>query len=130
MESCFQMILGNFPFESLLKGNILFGTVLFFVYNIMILFVLINMFLTILVDNYHETKKDSSRMDDEDPNLYQYIKSLFFSLVSKEKFNSRNGENNLDSSFRDGITLFPNKINQLLMKIEKVFDCVFSSFLT
>jgi polycystin 1L2 len=77
METCFQMILG--------RGSILFmdkygnydtiGICLFIVFAICIIFILMNIFLTIINESYVEACKDVS-LDNEDPEMFEYLKSL------------------------------------------------------
>jgi hypothetical protein len=128
MSTCFEMILGKFAIQRLIDANGLFGTTLFFTYNILIVFVLINIFLTILIDNYNEVKADSSFLDDQDPDLYEYLKSLFYSFVPK-KIGLHNEENKLQHyEYKDSIALFPSKINRLLFKIDKVLYFSYCDF--
>jgi hypothetical protein len=114
------MFLGKFAIDSLINANGFFATVLFFAYNIMICFILINTFLTILIDNFNEVKANSSHMDEEDPNLFEYLKFQFYSLVP-EKFNQKYNKNQIQRfEYVDPVTNFPNKMNKLILKVQKV----------
>jgi polycystin 1L2 len=120
MVTCFEMFLGKFAIDSLINANGFFATVLFFAYNIMICFILINTFLTILIDNFNEVKANSSHMDEEDPNLFEYLKFQFYSLVP-EKFNQKYNKNQIQRfEYVDPVTNFPNKMNKLILKVQKV----------
>lgn len=54
----FGMTLGDFDFPALLQANRIFGPIFFFSYVVLILFILINVFLSIIVDTFNEVNRD------------------------------------------------------------------------
>jgi len=120
METCFQMVLGKFEVDSLIEANALFGTTLFILYNILVVFMLVNMLVSILTDNYAEVKMNSSFLDDEDPDLFKYVKSIVTQFLPKDKNKPDfHMQNNVDLTYKDSVGIFPIKINKLLNKVEK-----------
>lgn len=85
------------------------------------------MLVSILTDNYADVKIDTSFLDDEDPDLFRYIKSVIyeFSPFKSNKLEFK-AENNTDLTYKDPINLLPRRINKLINKIEKVFLFIFS----
>jgi hypothetical protein len=116
------MVLGKFEVDSLIEANALFGTTLFILYNILVDFLLVNMLVSILTDNYAQVKMDSSFLDDEDPDLFKYVKSIVTQFLPKDKNKPDfHIQNNVDLTYKDSVALFPNKINKLLNKVEKSY---------
>lgn len=54
----FGMTLGDFDFPALLQANRIFGPLFFFSYVVLILFILMNVFLSIIVDTFNEVNRD------------------------------------------------------------------------
>jgi hypothetical protein len=118
METCFQMILGKFEVDSLIQANAFFGTTLLIVYNIFVVFILVNILISILIENFAEIKMDNSLLNEEDPDLFNYLKSAITQFLPKSKNDSRV---DINSDYKSSIDLFPNKINRLLNKIERSY---------
>jgi hypothetical protein len=81
MSACFQMMLGQFNagIFSPDAGSFL-RPILFVIFNISIVFVMINVMITILNEHY-QTARLSCELDIEDPELYNYFRSLLNSKV-------------------------------------------------
>ena len=117
METCFQIILGKFDVSSLISSNAVFGPLFFSFYNIVVVFMLVNIFLTILIEHYNQAKVTND-LYLEDPELLDYIKHKFTSFISKMKFNNRNKETP-KVKYLNHIDTFPKEINEQITKIEK-----------
>ena len=121
METCFRMILGHGASLFMDKyGNYdIMGIFLFFCFIVCIIFVLMNIFLTIIYDSYVEACK-STTLDNEDPELFSYLKSLLFSIFYWR--NSQKKENNFYLSIWDGLSA---RIEEIFKKFEKVLCFLF-----
>ena len=53
-ETCFEIILGKFNADKFLNSGSFIGPFIFVAYNIVIVFVMTNLFVSILIDNYEE----------------------------------------------------------------------------
>ena len=118
MESCFQIILGNFDVRPLINSNAFFGTLFFTVYNIVVVFMLINIFFTILIEHYRQAKKTNDLFL-EDPELLDYIKHKFSYVLSKMKKKNQNKESSR-VNYSNHLETLSKQINQLIIKIENV----------
>jgi len=123
METCFQMVLGKFEVDMMIKANALFGTALFILYNLVVICVLMSMFLTIIADNYSEiARNDDFILAEEDPDLYEYLKEKMIFLIPKAFLPKRFlNENKIKStSYKYPSEIFPQKVNELLCHIHQV----------
>jgi len=117
METCFQMILGH--------GGVLFvdkygnydiaGICLFFCFIVCIIFVLMNIFLTILYDSYVEACNDTT-LDNDDPELFAYLKSLLASIF----FCFKNENEKIKPFYFDIWDGLPSRFDVIIKKWEKV----------
>ena len=118
METCFQIILGKFQIDIMIKSNALFGSICFVLYNIIIVFVLVNLLISILTDYYNMTRM-SNVLENEDPEILEYMSSLLSSLFKlKNKNDEENGENKKRS---DKIAMFRKSVDNLVTKILKLY---------
>jgi hypothetical protein len=117
MGTCFQMVLGKFEVDVLIKSNALFGTILFILYNLVIVCVLLSMFLTIIADYYSEiSKEDDFILEEEDPEFFEYLKEKFLFLIPSSYLKNDNEEIALKSHSET----FPEKVHQLVRYINRV----------
>jgi hypothetical protein len=81
MSTSFQILLGKFNANifSPDSGSIL-KPILFVSFNISIVFIMINIMITILVEHY-QTARVSNELDIEDPGLFNYMKCILDSIV-------------------------------------------------
>lgn len=94
METCFQMLLGKFQINDILNGDKTFGPVVFVLYNIIVSFILVCIFLTILMEHYADACKNPN-FDEDELELYRYFKEIidrYFSFVRKEHDDGLVGE--------------------------------------
>jgi len=108
METLFQLILGKFDVLPIIKANAALGSVFYILYNILVVFMLINIFFSILTDNYNEARM-SNDLDRQDPELFSYCKSLLGRV-----FNKNSGKQGNPPVYVDPMTSLPRKIDRFL----------------
>ena len=113
METCLQLILGKFDVSPIIKSSPILGSVFYIVYNIIIVFTLINIFITILIEHFNEAKLCTD-LDRVDPDLISYLKFLFDGLFKS------NSDTKSESKIEEPISQFSNKIEKLILKCDKV----------
>ena len=98
MKSSFQMIMGKHSYLFNASNNIL-EPCLYVLFVVCILFIMLNIFITILYDNYVLACNDKD-LDKEDPELFDYLKQLFGSFflgkmkkIRKNLFTVNSGTN-------------------------------------
>jgi hypothetical protein len=118
METCFTIILGKFDSKVFLESTL--ALLVFVAYNIVILFVFINLFVAILIENLHLTQKNKD-LDREDPNLFSYLKWQFLYFINKlaHKFNVCSIKEKSFSEKKKETILF--RFNRLFNRLQKVF---------
>ncbi len=123
METCFQMVLGKFEVDMMIKSNALFGTVLFVLYNLVVVCVLMGMFLTIIADNYSEIAKENNlSLEEEDPDLFEYLKEkVQFLIPSSLKSGANTDQEHLNhGTLKTASEDFPQKVHKLIQYVNKV----------
>ena len=80
MATCFQIILGKFNSDTFFKADTILGPFIFMAYNICIVFVMLNIFITILLEYFNLARNDHD-LDRGDPELFKYLKSILSPLL-------------------------------------------------
>jgi hypothetical protein len=119
METCFQIILGKFDVRQLLESNAVFGPLIFSLYNIIIVFLLVNIFISVLTDHYSQVKENKD-LNLHDPEILDYLK-LKFRSISELFYTHKRNEKELSKYVYENITeTFQKKIDELMQKIVKI----------
>ena len=114
METCFQIILGKFNSTVFTGSSSALGPIIFIVYNIIIVFVFINLFVAILIENFYFVQNNEN-LESEDPELFLYLKSLVnYYIIDWIKSKNKNEINNIKSNLKD------NKNNAILHRIDNL----------
>jgi hypothetical protein len=125
METCFQIILGKFNSNIFILANTVLAPILFAFYNIVILFVMLNIFVTILIDHYNLTKQDDT-LYKKDPGLFNYIGSIFKPLLFWRKESSRKNKDHVYLEIIDGL---PSRFDNIIERFNKVSFFIYWFFL-
>ena len=80
MMTCFQMLIGKFNYPQMQKSNPIIGPLIFFIYNCVILFLMISMFQTILTKAFQFVRKHIDEVSD-DKTMMQFIINRFFTVT-------------------------------------------------
>ena len=116
METLFQLILGKFQVASMLSTHAFLGSLFYIAYNIMIVFLLINIFVSILIDNYNLVRKNNE-LDLNDPNVFEYIKSVIYSRLG---FLKKQTQQKNVFVYVDTLSSFTKTVDELIYKLDKV----------
>lgn len=65
LETLISVMLGKFSYVSLERTNRVLGPIMFFFYSIGVVFILINMFLSIIIENFKKVKQDNDLQSNE-----------------------------------------------------------------
>lgn len=126
METCFNIMLGKFQFSPLLKANTIFGPLIFGFYNLIMVFMLLNIFISIIGRTYLIVKNDSNKHFAENDILFYMKNRLWRMLFGSSKRNRLNENMNRkerqanNESFMDNIILFPEKLDHLTYLVTEV----------
>jgi polycystin 1L2 len=115
METCFQIILGKFNSNSFLLANSVLAPILFAAYNIVILFVMLNIFVTILIDHYNLTKQDEN-LYAQDPGLFNYI----FSALKPLMFWRKESPKITNPVYLEIIDGLPSRFDDIMIRFNRV----------
>ena len=118
METCFQLILGKFDVTPIINSSPVLGSVFYMIYNVIIVFTLINIFIVILTDHFKEAKLcgDLERVD---PDLLGYFKFMLDRLFEKQETDAKTVK---EYKKHDHINIFSVKIEELALKFDKVIE--------
>ncbi|XP_070579640.1 polycystin-1-like [Ptychodera flava] len=65
IESLFSTLLGKFNFEDMVNANRILGPLFFFHYVLLVMFILLNMFLSIINEGFSAVKAENDKMENE-----------------------------------------------------------------
>lgn len=90
LNTCMQMVMGKGSFLFIDKNGDydLKGICLFYIFVICVIFILMNIYLTIVNESYAKACDDMNSVDRDDPHMFEYISSIlrsFFTVVSKDR---------------------------------------------
>ncbi len=109
-----SMILGKFDALEFFKVNSVYSPltpIVFVFFNISIVFVMLNMFVSTLIDYFHKAKGDTD-LDRTDPNLGDYLRTILasiFQIFTSKRRAIANSNQNLEEKF-----------DMILVRIEQV----------
>ena len=110
MTTCFQIMLGKFEANTFYQRNQILNPFLFALFNIVAIFVLLNLLVSILVD-YFEQAKTSQELDENDPHFFEFLCSLIC-FWKKEK--------QQEPKYLEFSDSFVNDMKMLLVRFQKV----------
>ena len=113
MTTCFQIMLGKFQVNPLLQANPLFGPIIFSIYNIFIVFILLNMFISIINDAFSAIRSSNANYSD-DYQMFNFIYNkmrLLFGLGS-DKLNRNSVLDGNNNRYKE--ENLPDKVDNLL----------------
>lgn len=114
VETTFQIMLGKFKVDDFMEKSSYLGTAIFISFNIFIIFIMLNVFITIISESYSEVRNESSNKNDS--LIYGYLKQNVMSFFSrKQKYKA---QSNGTSSYKDEIKSFDDKTKALLDKFD------------
>ena len=123
METCFQIIMGKFAVGPMIEANQLLGPLYFSVYNIMVVFILIGMYITIISNGFSGVRAatlNAPEDPEKDANVVDYVVDILKSVMpftSKRKVIDKTVP---PSSYRDTIAHFPDSVENLSKHLDKV----------
>ena len=98
VESLIAMLLGSFDYDELAEAEPVLGPILFFTFVIVMMFALLNMFLSIINDTFAQVKEDASKQSN-DYEMVDFMMTRFETLTGlniskaiekvKTKFNGK-----------------------------------------
>ena len=76
IETLFNAVMGAFEFETIRDNNRLLGPIIFFSFNMIMVMILMNVFLTILMDSFAEVQADEN-LKSKDAEVVEYMLQKF-----------------------------------------------------
>ena len=119
MGTSFKMILGqdaNLFINSSAFNSVLLPC-LYVLFVVCMIFVMINVFLTIINDNYALALSDT-QLDKEDPEFFNYLKSILMPIFFC--FNQQKDVSMSNNDYKDTMDKLPNKFDGFLTRLDRV----------
>jgi polycystin 1L2 len=117
MESCFQIILGKFNSNAFVDSKSFLSEPIFVAYNVIILFIMVNLMISILVNGFDSARNDND-LNHVDVDVLAYVKdniALVNPFVSKR--NNKIGTKNVYIDFTKSFELRIDRYLQILKKV-------------
>lgn len=124
METCFQIMLGKFNVQPIMEANVVLGPLYFSLFNIMMVFVLLNIFVTIVSSSFAFVKLGINERNDQLDVVGYLRSSLMNAFNSNETQMAINKISPVKASIKysDGINYFPKKVDHLLSHFTRVIS--------
>jgi hypothetical protein len=121
LETCFQMMLGKFETETLTKAHLVFGPTLYITYNLGVVMILLNLFISIINDSYAYVKNDKDLIP-PDAEIFDHFKFKMRKWLGILK-----DENEVAGLTPDnyvmGVSYLPKSVDKLILTFNKVRFC-------
>jgi polycystin 1L2 len=117
MESCFQIILGKFNSNAFVDSKSFLSEPIFVAYNVIILFIMVNLMISILVNGFDSARNDND-LNHVDVDVLAYVKdniALVNPFVSKR--NNKIGTKHVYIDFTKSFELRIDRYLQILKKV-------------
>ena len=102
VETLFNTVMGGFDFEILRDNNRYFGPIIFFSFMMIMVMILMNVFLTILMDAFAEVQEEAENIKSEDAEVVDYMldqfKQFFLRKGKVGDFSENEGSGDCDSA--------------------------------
>ena len=102
VETLFNTVMGGFDFEILRDNNRYFGPIIFFSFMMIMVMILMNVFLTILMDAFAEVQEEAENIKSEDAEVVDYmldqLKQFFLRTGKVGDFSEKEGYGDCDSA--------------------------------
>ena len=117
-ETSFTVMLGKFDTSHYLQQNKILGPFIFSIFNIIMIFFALNIFVTIITESFDKVRKNTIANRHQELNFWAQAKFYFYNL-----FRKRTSEINssINLIYRDHITIFPKRIEELSVSMIQVF---------
>ncbi|GAB1597495.1 polycystic kidney disease protein 1-like 2 [Argonauta hians] len=127
-ETGFLMIIGSFDFDTMKLIQPMLSPIIFFLFNITISYVLVNMFISILNEAFASVKEDIKKQNNEHE-IVNFMVGRFKlwtgigmpGTVYPEELNGKKSKSGILDSLDGQIEQFPDKVDQLLNTISHVY---------
>ena len=121
MSTCFEIMLGKFHVDPLIQANSFFGPLLFAIYNVFIVFILLNMFISIINNSFEAVRKNAEKQAD-DYKMFGFLKKIIKSFFGfKNDTVVHNPVLDLNNNrYMDHLSHLPDKIDDLLFSLSEV----------
>jgi polycystin 1L2 len=129
IETCFLILMGKFELSALLTASLVFTVVFFTSFNIFVVMILLNMFISVITNAFAEAKKEEESLADPldlDTYLYKKVNGffrLFESKQGKEKRMERREAELLRKSIKQN-DKYMNELDSLNYKTSALVDII------
>jgi hypothetical protein len=122
--TCFQILLGKFQVGPILSASFILGPLFFSFFNVLVLFITISVFITIISDNFLEVKKNSEAYFIK-TQLNKYVVKKMRSWgkkigLVKKKVENHDDLNSYSNQYVSETDLLSNRLGKLFLKVNEV----------
>jgi hypothetical protein len=115
MTTCFEIALGKFQMKPLLDSDSFFGPIFYTLYNVLIVFILLTMFISIINDSFKSIRTRSKKNSYE---IIDYIRDYVFGKKNKNMIES--GKKSNEIVYKDQVEYLNDKVEELLLILNDV----------
>lgn len=125
MEASFEIMLGGFYVSPLIKDYPLIGSLIYVLFNVFVVFLLLNIFISIVCDSFRTVSEDLHNRENE-LEMFDYLSEKLKAVLGVGGRNKREkscGREVSAEAYVDYADYLPSKVNQILFiltsKVEK-----------
>ncbi|CAF1645338.1 unnamed protein product, partial [Adineta ricciae] len=120
-QMLFEMTLMKFDAHELIEADPMLGPICFAIFILLIVFVCLSMFISIINDSFHHAKDKNA----DNHVIWSFMMKRFLLWTGLKKLTRSELQEEIDAQMRtqyyDLIENFPDKIDQLLIAIDKIY---------
>jgi hypothetical protein len=122
METCFKIMLGRFQAQPLIEASSILGPIVYSFYNLVVVFVLLNIFFSIMTDSYKFVKLESNDGRGEhleEIHVFKYLQTKlkqWLPFLANKVGNLDDDDNQSKTSvkYQDASDYFPQSVDHLI----------------
>jgi polycystin 1L2 len=125
MQTCFEILLGKFDSVPMMQAHNTVGIITFVIYHFIILFIMVNLFVSIVIDNFLTVKRDSKKHFEN----FDVVEIIFGQIASFFKSTSDQSPRakfklNKVNTYREKSDMFALKVDQLIDYSHQVISII------
>jgi hypothetical protein len=112
-ETAFIILLGKFSVDEYIELYPILGSLIFSSYNIVMLFFVLNIFISIITESFYKVRVESKNNPKSELNLWSHAKTKLRNIFGKEISSKK-------PIYQDRLSVFPRRIDELTNYVIRV----------
>ena len=123
METCFAIMLGKFQLNPILETSPRLGPLYFSIFNVVIIFILLNIFLSIVSDGFAKVRSELGSLEREELDvggyLAPYLRGFFVPFLNRFKRVEKEEVNREGLIYEDTVSSLGHRVDDLIEYLDR-----------